>query len=41
MDEGLSAKDFDKMLLLLLERTEGKKEFTWRGKKYNTKLKGE
>ena len=34
-----AAKDFDKTFAAA--RKEGKKEFTWRGKKYNTKLKGE
>ena len=34
-----AAKDFDKTFASA--RKEGKKEFTWRGKKYNTKLKGE
>lgn len=34
-----AAKDFDKSFAAA--RKEGKKEFTWRGKKYNTKLKGE
>ena len=34
-----AAKDFDKNFASA--RKAGKKEFTWRGKKYNTKLKGE
>ena len=34
-----AAKDFDKNFAAA--RKAGKKEFTWRGKKYNTKLKGE
>lgn len=34
-----AAKDFDKTFAAA--RKAGKKEFTWRGKKYNTKLKGE
>ena len=34
-----AAKDFDKAFAAA--RKSGKKEFTWRGRKYNTKLKGE
>tara|TARA_B100000035_G_scaffold272216_1_gene247451 strand:+ start:251 stop:1210 length:960 start_codon:yes stop_codon:yes gene_type:complete len=34
-----AAKDFDKAFAAA--RKEGKKEFTWRGKQYNTKYKGE
>ena len=34
-----AAKDFDKTFAAA--RKEGKKEFTWRGKQYNTRLKGE
>ena len=34
-----AAKDFDKTFAAA--RKSGKKEFTWRGRKYNTKLKGE
>ena len=34
-----AAKDFDKTFAA--KRAAGEKEFTWRGKKYTTKLKGE
>ena len=37
--EGASAADFDANFAAA--RKAGKAEFTWRGKRYNTKLKGE
>ena len=38
-DLSAAAKDFDKAFASA--RKAGKKEFTWRGKQYNTKYKGE